>query len=174
MSQFVSNSAERRNSILRFTALFLLTVVVGCFVFLRLFYVKTEIPVQELQQFKEMAPVLEKLVDYGESLHSYEQALTANPVEAPRLQSLANERSVEIHSMLYGKEKNPHHPRISKILVMGDQYFSYLNQSGDKFLSIQRDLDECKGDKKDLEKDMDDLKDELKECKDKVAKCKKW
>ncbi|MBK7407687.1 MAG: hypothetical protein IPJ40_06150 [Saprospirales bacterium] len=174
MSQFVSNSAERRNTILRFMALFLLTVVVACFAFLRLFYVKTEIPVQELQQFKELAPVLEKLVDYGESLHAYEQALTSNPVEAPRLQSLANEGSVEIHSMLYGKEKNPHHPQISKILVMGDQFFSYLNQSGDKFLTSQKDLDECKGDKKDLEKDMDDLKDDLKKCEEEKAKCKKW
>ncbi|MBK8492204.1 MAG: hypothetical protein IPL49_15305 [Saprospirales bacterium] len=53
MSQFVSNSAERRNSILRFTALFLLTVVLACFVFLRLFYVETEIPKEELQQFKD-------------------------------------------------------------------------------------------------------------------------
>lgn len=174
MSQFVSNSAARRNAILRFTALFLAATALACFVFLRLFYVRTEIPRQELQQFKELTPVLDKLTAYGESLYAYEQAITSNPVEAPRLQSQANEKSVEIHSMLYGKEKNPHYPQFNSVLQMGDQFFNYLKSSENKFLTIQKEVDTYKEEKKDLEKDLKDLEKELKECEDKVAKCKKW
>jgi hypothetical protein len=175
MSQVVSNSKTRWKAILVFSALFAITVALACFVFLRYFYISREIPAQELEQFKELTPVLEKLVDYGESLHAYEQALASNPVEAPRLQSRANENSVAIHGMLYGKEKNPHHDKISKILVMGDQFFTSLNQSGDRFRAMEKNLeDQYEKEISDMEKDMKDLKDELKECTEKVGKCKKW
>ena len=174
MSQFISNSAARRNAMLRFTALFLVATALACLVFLRLFYVQKEVQVVKLHQFEELAPVLDKLVAYGESLQDYEEAITSNPVEAPRLQSQANEKSVEIHSMLYGKEKNPHYPQFNSVLQTGDQFFNYLKSSGDKFLTIQKEVDTCKEDKKDLEKELKDMEKELKECEDKVAKCKKW
>lgn len=181
MSQMVSNSAERRNAIIRFTSLFLLTVVVACFAYLRLFYVKTEIPKQELQQFKDIAPVLENIVKYGESLKAYEDAITSNPVAAPRLQSDANNKSVEIHSMLYGLEKSPNSTLANNILSIGDEFFNSLKSSEAKFLAIQKELDDCKRGKERLEEDINDLKDKLTKkeedlsaCNEKVSKCKKW
>lgn len=181
MSQFVSNSAQRGNSMIRFAALFLLAVVLGCFAFLRLFYVQTEIPKQELQQFKELAPVLKSLVEYGESLQHYELAITANPVDAPKLESIANKHSVDIHSMLMGKEKNPHYPYMSKILDTGDRFFASLKEVEKKFLPVQKELDECRQDLKDFEEkklewreDKEKLEKEINELEARIAKCKKW
>jgi chromosome segregation ATPase len=181
MSQFVSNSAQRRNSMIRFTALFLLAVVLGCFAFLRLFYVQTEIPKQELQQFKELAPVMKSLVDYGESLQQYELAITTNSVEAPKLESVANKHSVDIHSMLMGKEKNPHYPYMSKILDMGDRFYASLKEVEKKFLPVQKELIECKRDIEDFEdektewkEEKDELKRKIEELEAKIARCRRW
>ncbi|MFZ2899012.1 MAG: hypothetical protein WA004_10340 [Saprospiraceae bacterium] len=181
MSQFVSNSAQRRNSMIRFTALFLLAVVLGCFAFLRLFYVQTEIPKQELQQFKELAPVMKSLVEYGESLQQYELAITANPVDAPKLESIANQHSVGIHSMLMGKEKNPHYSYMSKILDTGDRFFASLKEVEKKFLPVQKELIECKRDIEDFEEEKtewkeekDELKRKIEELEAKIARCRRW
>lgn len=158
----------------RFTALFLFTVALACFVFLRLLYVKKEVQVEKLQQFEELAPVLDKLVAYGESLQDYEEALTTNPVKALELKSQAQKKAGEVYGVLLGKEKNPHYDEFNNVQAMGDRFFNFLQSSEGKFMAIQKDLDACKDDKKDLEKDLEEKEDELKECKDKVAKCKKW
>jgi hypothetical protein len=174
MSQFVSNSKVRRNAILRFTALFLVTVALACFVFLRLFYVKKEVEADKLQQFEEIAPVLDKLVAYGKSLQDYEEALTTNPVKALELKSQAQKKAGEVYGVLLGKEKNPHYDEFNKVQAMGDRFFNFLQSSEGKFMAIQKDLDACKDDKKDLENDLEEKDEKIQELNEKIAKCRKW
>ncbi len=155
MSQTVSNSGERRASMLQFGGVFILTVALSCFIFLRSCGMYQALPAQELKLLKEKETVVAALGDLGDRLRAFENAQRSNSPSVTMFQAGVGTKSVAIHGMLTAKDTTIAYKDVNKVLNMADYYFALIKNMGSTEGPMQTKLALLQSEKEGLLRDLD-------------------
>jgi hypothetical protein len=135
MNQVITNTDDRRLSMVYFAGLFLLAVAIPCLAFIKSSNLAYTLPKEELAVLKEKERILKSFAELSYALRQYETAQTMESSDLYDKASLCGDLSMRLHSELRNKDTFRIYKDVVQFLSMADQYKAYIAKSS-------RNLDE--------------------------------
>jgi preprotein translocase subunit SecG len=132
MKMSVTNTSQRRLSMLLFSLFFLITVAITCLAFARTFQLNQEVPKQEIESLSQKEDVLEVLTKYSKALIQYDNAQKNNETSVNRFAASCDKLSRDVNVLLLGKDTTIAFKNVISILQMADRYLYLIDENGEQ------------------------------------------
>lgn len=129
MNQIITNTDERRLSIVYFAGLFLLAVAISCLAFTKSFRVAEEIPKAEMDRLVEKQQIVLSLSELGNLLRQYETEQLSGSLNAEMKDAEVTEKMVTIRRQLLHKDTVVAYADVRKLLDMATQYRNFIKRT---------------------------------------------
>ncbi len=129
MNQIITNTDERRLSMVYFAGLFLLAVAISCLAFTKSFRVAEEIPKAEMDRLVEKQQIVLSLSELGNLLRQYETEQLSGSLNAEMKDAEVTEKMVTIRRQLLHKDTVVAYADVRKLLDMATQYRNFIKRT---------------------------------------------
>lgn len=144
MKMSVTNTGQRRMSMLSFTGLFLLTIALSFLAFTKSMGLKETFPRQELDALKEKEKVLASFAELSQALGQYEDAQRSDAASVNKEYAACREKSADLHILLKSRDTTRIYQDVRQFLTMADRYMLSIkqlgNESDEQVKSIEEEL----------------------------------
>lgn len=144
MKMSVTNTGQRRMSMLSFAGLFLLAVALSFLAFTKSLGLKETLPRQELDALKEKEKVLASFAELSQALGRYEDAQRSDAASVNKEYAACREKSADLHVLLKNRDTTRNYQDVRHFLTMADRYMLSIKQLGsesdEQIKSIEEEL----------------------------------
>ncbi len=163
----ILNTKQRRLSMAVFVGLFLLSVFLCSFAFMKSVKMGEKLPTDRLKELEKKEKILADFAELSDALYEYNKAMYSSPELRNKHHARCERLSTVVHDSIATKDTTRIYEDVNKFVKMADQYMQVIDEIGD---DTNEQIEKLK---KEFERVEDNYKERillLEEAKEKLKK----